>query len=146
TASHVLMQLQILMFSAAAFFFMLPLLKRTETITLDTDWFYRKGADVFVRFVDGVVIKYGNVIKRILFVDIIEKGKFVLKNPAGLTKVVYNMVYYKVFEDDKIKYSEYKEKLDKIEEIKIVPHIGDALLWVMIFLFFYLVIYYISVG
>ncbi len=42
TASHVIFQLQLLLFSGLAFFIMLDLLKRTETITLDTDWFYRK--------------------------------------------------------------------------------------------------------
>ncbi len=42
TASHVVFQLQLLLFSGLAFFIMLDLLKRTETITLDTDWFYRK--------------------------------------------------------------------------------------------------------
>ena len=35
------------MFSALAFFLLLPLLKRTETISLDTDWFYRKGGRAF---------------------------------------------------------------------------------------------------
>ncbi|MCK5547293.1 MAG: Na+/H+ antiporter subunit D, partial [Rhodospirillaceae bacterium] len=34
--------LQILLFSGLAFFVTLPLMKRTMTITLDTDWFYRK--------------------------------------------------------------------------------------------------------
>ncbi len=42
TTSHVVFQLQLLLFSGLAFFIMLDLLKRTETITLDTDWFYRK--------------------------------------------------------------------------------------------------------
>jgi len=42
TAAHVLTQLQLLLFSGLAFFLLLPLLKRTLTITLDTDWFYRR--------------------------------------------------------------------------------------------------------
>jgi multicomponent Na+:H+ antiporter subunit D len=42
TAGHVLTQLQLLLFSGLAFFVMLPLLKRTLTITLDTDWFWRR--------------------------------------------------------------------------------------------------------
>lgn len=42
TASHVVYQLQLLLFSGLAFFIMLGLLKRTETITLDFDWIYRK--------------------------------------------------------------------------------------------------------
>jgi multicomponent Na+:H+ antiporter subunit D len=42
TAAHVLTQIQLLLFSGLAFFVMLPLLKRTLTITLDTDWFWRR--------------------------------------------------------------------------------------------------------
>ena len=42
TADHVLAQLQLLLFSGLAFFVMLPWMKRTLTISLDLDWFYRK--------------------------------------------------------------------------------------------------------
>ena len=49
---HVVTQLQLLMFSALVFFLFLPLLKRTETISLDTDWFYRKGSALLYRAFD----------------------------------------------------------------------------------------------
>ncbi len=42
TAAHVLTQVQLLLFSGLAFFVMLPWLKRTLTITLDTDWLWRR--------------------------------------------------------------------------------------------------------
>jgi multicomponent Na+:H+ antiporter subunit D len=42
SGAHVLTQLQLLLFSGLAFFVMLPYLKRTLTITLDTDWVWRK--------------------------------------------------------------------------------------------------------
>ena len=42
TVSHVLFQLQLLLFAGFAFFIMLPLLKRTQTISLDFDWIVRK--------------------------------------------------------------------------------------------------------
>jgi len=42
TGSHVVYQLQLLLFSGLAFFLMLGWLKRTLTITLDFDWFYRR--------------------------------------------------------------------------------------------------------
>jgi multicomponent Na+:H+ antiporter subunit D len=41
TAGHVIAQLQLLLFSGLAFFVLLRFLKRTLTITLDFDWFYR---------------------------------------------------------------------------------------------------------
>jgi multicomponent Na+:H+ antiporter subunit D len=42
TAPHVVAQLQLLLFSGLAFFVMLRYLKRTPTITLDTDWAWRR--------------------------------------------------------------------------------------------------------
>jgi multicomponent Na+:H+ antiporter subunit D len=41
TPGKVLFYLQLLMFSGLAFFLLLPLMRRTETISLDTDWFWR---------------------------------------------------------------------------------------------------------
>jgi len=49
TGSHVVVQLELLLFSGLAFFVMLPLLRRTLTITLDTDWAYRRLAPALVR-------------------------------------------------------------------------------------------------
>ncbi|HEY9380590.1 MAG TPA: Na(+)/H(+) antiporter subunit D [Burkholderiales bacterium] len=49
TAPHVLMYLQLLLFSGLAFFVMLSYLRRTLTITLDVDWFYRVPAQALVR-------------------------------------------------------------------------------------------------
>lgn len=40
-ASKVLFYLQLLLFSGVAFFLLLPLMKRTETISLDSDWLWR---------------------------------------------------------------------------------------------------------
>jgi multicomponent Na+:H+ antiporter subunit D len=42
TAPHVVNMLQLLLFAGAAFFVCLPIMKRTLTISLDFDWFYRK--------------------------------------------------------------------------------------------------------
>lgn len=64
TTSHVVFQLQLLLFSGLAFFLLLGQLKRTLTITLDFDWFYRglrkalasefdlRGAKVWSRFAE----------------------------------------------------------------------------------------------
>jgi multicomponent Na+:H+ antiporter subunit D len=42
TWAHVVSQLQLLLFSGLAFFVVLPYLKRTLTVTLDTDWVWRR--------------------------------------------------------------------------------------------------------
>jgi len=42
TAAHLVAQFQLLLFAGLAFFVMLPAMKRTLTISLDLDWFYRR--------------------------------------------------------------------------------------------------------
>jgi len=54
TGMHVVRMLQLLFFSGLAFFVFLKLLKRTETITMDTDWFYRKGSRLLVYVVTEI--------------------------------------------------------------------------------------------
>lgn len=44
TAGKVVFYLQLLLFSGLAFFMLLPLMKRTETISLDVDWLWRRAA------------------------------------------------------------------------------------------------------
>jgi multicomponent Na+:H+ antiporter subunit D len=52
TASHVVSQLQLLLFSGLAFFLMLGWLKRTLTITVDTDWLWRRLGPAILASVD----------------------------------------------------------------------------------------------
>ncbi len=55
TGGHVVGQLQLLLFSGLAFFVLLPMMKRTLTISLDLDWFYRRFAPALV----GVCYRLG---------------------------------------------------------------------------------------
>jgi len=50
--NHIVTQCQLLLLSGLVFFLFLKLLKRTDTISLDTDWFYRKGGGLLYRFAD----------------------------------------------------------------------------------------------
>jgi multicomponent Na+:H+ antiporter subunit D len=66
TADHVSSQLQLLMFSGLAFFILLKFLKRTLTITLDFDWFWRKfGQLVINEFNIQLLSRFNNIIKSI---------------------------------------------------------------------------------
>jgi multicomponent Na+:H+ antiporter subunit D len=49
TGGHVVGQLQLLLFSGLAFFMLLDWLKRTDTITLDVDWLWRRPAKTLLR-------------------------------------------------------------------------------------------------
>ena len=68
TFNHVLAQLQLLMLSALVFFLFLPLLKRTETISIDTDWLYRKGGRLFYHAMDRVFNGLNSISDRIFAV------------------------------------------------------------------------------
>jgi len=50
TAYHTWETLQVLLFTQLGFFLLLKKLWCEDTISLDTDWFLRKGADAFLRF------------------------------------------------------------------------------------------------
>jgi multicomponent Na+:H+ antiporter subunit D len=58
----VLFYLQLLLFSGLAFFVLLPLMKRTMTISLDTDWLWRRAVVSLVRLVERVLISMGDLI------------------------------------------------------------------------------------
>ncbi len=62
TVDHVVSQMQILMFSALAFFLLLGPLQRTKTISLDTDWFYRRAGQGFKTFADKPIVVMENAI------------------------------------------------------------------------------------
>ena len=66
----VVTQLQMLLFAALAFFLLLPYLKRTPTITLDLDWFWRVAWVEAFRFVErianGLVDRAGDAIRALL--------------------------------------------------------------------------------
>jgi multicomponent Na+:H+ antiporter subunit D len=56
------------MLSALVFFLFLPLLKRTETISIDTDWLYRKGGRLFYHAMDRVFNGLNSISDRIFAV------------------------------------------------------------------------------
>jgi len=62
SAAHVINMLQLLMFAGLAFFLLLPMMKRTPTITLDVDWIYRR---LGVRAVGGLIAIFGPVDRRL---------------------------------------------------------------------------------
>lgn len=64
TFAHVVFQLQLLLFSGLAFFLLLPLLKRTLTITLDFDWFYRGLGKVLHKEFDSATAKIWSNLSR----------------------------------------------------------------------------------
>lgn len=120
TVGKVLFYLQLLLFSGLAFFVLLPLMKRTMTISLDTDWLWRRAAVILARLIERVLIFIGTAIthrreriqKLLHFVavrylgqphtaDSKERGVFARSWPIGTTALwiagllsAYVLLYY----------------------------------------------------
>lgn len=63
-SGHVIAALQLLLFSGLAFFVLLPMMKRTETITLDTDWVYRRGLKSAVKSLKQATVSLDGALRR----------------------------------------------------------------------------------
>jgi multicomponent Na+:H+ antiporter subunit D len=66
TITHTITQLQLLLFSGLAFFIMLPLMKRTLTISLDFDWFYRRLAPILAKIVVNYLLNVQQLVNKFL--------------------------------------------------------------------------------
>jgi multicomponent Na+:H+ antiporter subunit D len=88
--THVTTQLQLLMFSALVFFLFLALLKRTDTIALDTDWFYRKGGRLFYK-VMAIGLNGMNKIVEQVFIGQFIGGvsRFARHGPANMILLIF---------------------------------------------------------
>ncbi|HHV15896.1 MAG TPA: Na(+)/H(+) antiporter subunit D [Gelria sp.] len=87
TSYHVITQLQLLMFSGLAFFVLLKYLQRTDTITLDTDWFYRRGGQIVVNFVGTPLVYLVNSLSKACYETI---PAFLIRfgeNPTAAIKI-----------------------------------------------------------
>ena len=87
--SKVVTMFQLLLLSALTFFVWIKFLKRTDTIVLDTDWFYRRGGKAFYRLVDRPLNATNEIAHR-LFVDsaLSKVNRFFNAGPARLLVVI----------------------------------------------------------
>jgi multicomponent Na+:H+ antiporter subunit D len=81
TAEHVVTQLQLLLFAGLAFFVLLPLMKRTETISLDIDWIYRRAIPALAGKVDQGLTAAGHAASKL----VLGAGSFLIRGFKGGT-------------------------------------------------------------
>lgn len=120
-AGKVLFYLQLLLFSGLAFFLLLPLMKRTLTISLDTDWLWR------VLFSRGGTIVY----------DALSKAGSDLSRDVGAGLNAGRAFFQKHFGVRQIDETEHQEGL-----FAQTWPIGSTALWVAILLTAYLIVYF----
>ena len=94
TMAHTVTQLQLLLFSGLAFFVMLPLMKRTLTISLDFDWFYRHLSPVLSNIIFTYIGKAQETINKasITFISnmsFYEKLQYRLSLGKGIGLVIF---------------------------------------------------------
>jgi multicomponent Na+:H+ antiporter subunit D len=139
TAGHVVGQMQLLMLSALVFFLFLPLLKRTDTLSLDTDWFYRRGGRLFYRWADrslnGINAFCDTVFARKLSTT---AAHFFKNGPTRIALPIITSVYA-LFGYDRKKLSLLRSKIGAAFESDSYPlgisAIAATLFIVMLFLF-----------
>jgi multicomponent Na+:H+ antiporter subunit D len=150
TASHVMAQLQLLLFSALAFaLLMLSGIYPAEmrAVNLDIDWFYRKGARAFMWFVESPMGAVGAAARSFFFERLPRTLSWFGKNPMVALNIWTRKAL--LFMASGEKKSELRERIRKEEEVypgDVLKHwpIGNTVLWVTLFLLAYLVIYYFS--
>ncbi|MCH7764249.1 MAG: Na(+)/H(+) antiporter subunit D [Candidatus Marinimicrobia bacterium] len=146
TAEHVVWTLQILLFTALGFFMLLKYLGGESYITIDTDWFYRKGARAFMWFISNPMAQLGARLNKIAF-DIIPS--FLMrasKNPAAFMKIASDTVLLRFSGPGKK--AQIERRIQREKEIypgDIIKHspIGSTVLWITLFLLAYLLVYYL---
>ena len=127
TVEHTLNQLQLLMFSALAFFLLLPLLKRTKTISLDMDWFYRKGGEFFYALAAHVFNGLNAWADRIFVQHLPARlASFFAEPGANVQK--YALRLFAEAAGDEVKYAERAQEIDRRSEAGAYP-VG---LWVLL--------------
>ena len=146
TAEHVVWTMQILLFTALGFFMLLKYLGGESYITIDTDWFYRKGARAFMWFVSNPMAKLGARLNKIAFDIIPSSLMWASKNPPAVLKIASDTVLLRFSGPEKK--ARIEQRIQREKEIypgDIIRHwpIGSTVLWITLFLLAYLLIYYV---
>ena len=132
--------MQLLMLSALVFFLFLALLKRTDTISLDTDWFYRKGARQFYIIIDKSLNGINNFCNTIFAGKMTGAvGRFFKNGPARLAG--WGVIPLRtLFGDDQDNLTVLKSRIDRAFNTGSFPvgisAISATLFIVMLFIFY----------
>ncbi|KAF0127085.1 MAG: multicomponent Na+:H+ antiporter subunit D [Elusimicrobia bacterium] len=147
TAAHVVAALGTLGFTALGFIMFLPRLVPAPSLSLDTDWFYRRGAASFMRFLHGPLSRGAEAARRFFF------GRL----PAGLARASENPRAFlgiaalsaRLYFSTPGAEAALRERLETA--LKSYPGeacsyrpVGSTVLWVILFLAGYLALYYIA--
>ncbi len=148
TGEHVVWTLQILLFTALGFFLLLGKLGGEPTVSLDTDWFYRKGSRGFMWFVNNPLAAASQ-----WPVDILMRLKDYLiwlgKNPTQAILLYAGTIVFKILGRFPGMPSHASERILSEawrnypgEPVRKSP-VGDSVILVLIFMTAYAIYYYL---
>lgn len=131
TAAHVVWTMQIMLFTALGFFLLLKHVGGEPYITLDTDWFYRKGGRVFFWFIFNPLANFGKLTEKYFFFKIPGVPLWFSRNPLAALDIL----------NDKIKGRDTTEKKEKYPELPMrMQVVGPTIIFTVIFLVTYLLL------
>jgi len=149
TAEHIVWTLQILLFTALGFFLLLKQLGGEPYISLDTDWFYRKGARAFMWFISNPMAWLSAKVNKVVF-DIIPSSLiWAVKNPFAVVRIASDTVLLQFSGQEKRTEIEQRIKNEKDiypGNINIYRPVGLTVLLITLFLAAYLLVYYLRGG
>lgn len=156
TAEHVVWTMQILLFTALGFFMLLKKVGGEPYITLDTDWFYRKGARAFMWFISNPMAKLSAKVNSIVFDVIPSTLGRLSRNPLFIPslstaylrlKIARAFGYKTGFTELESRYKILRELSERVYDEDILRRpIGIGVLLSFVFIFIYVLIYIISAG
>lgn len=144
TAEHIVWTMQILLFTALGFFMLLKKVGGEPYITLDTDWFYRKGAHAFLWVINNPMARLSARVSRAVFETIPSSLGWASKNPLAVMKIASDSVLLRFAIPEKK--AEIRQRIEREKEIfpgDIIRHwpIGSAVLWAILCLLTYTLFY-----
>ncbi|MEA3358757.1 MAG: Na(+)/H(+) antiporter subunit D [Thermodesulfobacteriota bacterium] len=160
TPQHVFSMIQLLLLTAAAFWLYIDKLGGEPTISVDTDWFYRKPG-VFILWLCSHPLQNIRLGLQRAFTGMVINVAGLSKNPVLIPEIIVRNIQLKIYtmlyhnselpEDKLKKINEVKYKINALKEISYNENIyrrpiGAGVLLAIIFLFLYGLIYFIKLN
>ncbi len=132
TAEHVVETMEIILFTALGFFLLLKYVGGEPYITLDTDWFYRKGGKVFSWIVFNPVAGFGKLTEKWFFFKIPGAPLWFSRNPLAAVDILC----------DRIRGKDTTEKMKRFPKIPMrMQVVGSTAVLALIFFLVVILIY-----
>jgi formate hydrogenlyase subunit 3/multisubunit Na+/H+ antiporter MnhD subunit len=143
--AHVIGMSQLLLFTFVGFWALRSKLHGTPTITLDTDWFYRKAGKRFIWFCEKPLLKFATDIDKVMK-DLANSFIRFSRNPMAASMILITATSTRLLTPFNPAYRQKGQELvearkQAVEEPMEKMSIGMGVLLVLLFFAFYLLIY-----